>query len=214
MNAYQAEQTACYKKYIVEVNHIDRDNLVRKDTSLEKLAELPPVFDRSAQGTLTAGNSSPLTDGAAAVLLMSEQKAKELGYTPQAFIKAFAYTAIDPAEGLLMAPATAIPKVLDLAGLTLQDMNRIEIHEAFAAQVICNVRALEQGWKARPLGEFPHGKLNTQGGSIALGHPFAATGGRLVSSLACEMAEQGLQYGLISACAAGGMAAAMILEHA
>lgn len=213
INAAKATSDGCLSHEIIEVDGISGDNLIRSDTSPERLAKLKPVFDKSSEGTITAGNSSPLTDGAAAVLLMSENKAKSLGLEPLAYIKAFTYAAIEPKDGLLMAPAIAVPKVLKAANVELNDMDLIEMHEAFAAQVACNIKALESGWRGTPLSPFPWEKLNTMGGSIALGHPFAATGGRIMTTLANAMQRDNLRYGLISICAAGAMAAAMILER-
>jgi acetyl-CoA acyltransferase len=200
-------------------NAIAADNLLRPDTSLEALASLPPVFDRRF-GTVTAGNSSPLTDGAAAVLLMSEERAQAEGYTPLAFIREWAVAAVDPGGQLLMGPALAIPKALERAGLTLADMDLIEMHEAFAAQVASNIQALESpAWardqlgRSSPVGKVDRSRLNVCGGSIALGHPFGATGARITTTLANEMARRNARYGLISICAQGGMGFAMVLER-
>ena len=211
-NAKAATEDGRLKEEIYPVDGIEHDLLIRADTSLEKLAKLPPVFDRSSSGTISAGNSSPLTDGASAVLLMSEERAKKEGREPLAFIKAFEYAAIDPNDGLLMAPAVAVPRLLKKTGMKLSDMDIIEMHEAFGAQVICNLRAWEQGWKEEAIGSVDMEKLNPLGSSIAVGHPFAATGGRIVTTLANEMKRRNAKYGLISICAAGAMAAAMILE--
>jgi acetyl-CoA acetyltransferase family protein len=213
MNAHAATQDGRLKTEIVQLNGIDRDLLIRSDTTLEKLAKLPPVFDRSAAGTISAGNSSPLTDGASAVLLMSEERAKKEGREPLAFIRDFEYAAIDPSEGLLMAPCIAVPKLLKKSGLKISDIEIIEVHEAFSAQVACNIRAWENGWKEAAIGKIDRAKLNPLGSSIAVGHPFAATGGRIITTLANEMKRRGSKYGLVSICAAGAMAAAMILER-
>jgi acetyl-CoA acetyltransferase family protein len=180
----------------------------------EKLAKLPPVFDRSPSGTITAGNSSPLTDGAAAVLLMSQARARKEGREPLAYIKAIAFAAIDPKDGLLMAPALAVPRVLQKAGLKLSDMDIVEVHEAFGGQVACNLRAWEQDWKEPAIGKVDPDKLNPLGGSIAVGHPFAATGARIATTLANELKRRHARYGLISICGAGATAVAMILERA
>lgn len=212
-HAHVATQDRRLKAEIHALDDIDHDLLIRPDTSLEKLAKLPPVFDRSAAGTLTAGNSSPLTDGASAVLLMSETRARSEGREPLAFIKAFEYAALDPKDGLLMAPALAVPRLLKKTGLKLSDMDIVEMHEAFGAQILANLRAWEQGWKEPAIGTLDRSKLNPLGSSIAVGHPFAATGGRIVTTLANEMKRRSARYGLISICAAGGMAAAMILER-
>ena len=212
-NAHTATEDGRLQAEIHPLDGIDRDLLIRADTTLEKLAKLPPVFDRSAAGTLTAGNSSPLTDGASAVLLMSEARARREGREPLAFIKAFEYAALDPKDGLLMAPALAVPRLLKKTGLKLSDMDIVEMHEAFGAQILANLRAWEQGWTEPAIGALDRSKLNTLGSSIAVGHPFAATGGRIVTTLANEMKRRQARYGLISICAAGGMAAAMILER-
>lgn len=198
---------------IAPLKNISYDTIVRKDTTLEQLQKLKPVFDRSADGTITAGNSSPLTDGASSVLLCDAETAHRLNLEPLAYIKAYYYAAINPAKGLLMAPAIAVPKLLAEAGLTLADMDLIEMHEAFAAQVLCNIRAWQQGWIEPAIGQVDMAKLNVCGSSIAIGHPFAATGGRIVTTLAHEMQRRNAKYGLISICAAGAMAAAMILER-
>ncbi len=192
---------------------IARDTIVRGDTSMEKLASLAPVFDRSAAGTITAGNASPLTDGASAVLLMSEQRASRDGHAPLAFIRAIEYAAIDPADGLLMAPGLAVPRLLKRTGLSLADIDLVEVHEAFGGQVACNLAAWEKGWKDEAIGQVDPERLNVLGSSISVGHPFGATGGRIVTTLANEMARRNARYGLVSICAAGAMAAAMLLER-
>ncbi len=214
MNAHAATEDGRLKAEIYPLDGVDRDLLIRSDTTLEKLAKLRPVFDRSEKGTITAGNASPLTDGASAVLLMSEDRAKKEGREPLAFIKAFEYAAIDPKDGLLMAPCVAVPRLLQKTGLTLADMDIVEMHEAFGAQVACNLRAWEKGWKEKAIGKVEEERLNPLGGSIATGHPFAATGGRIVTTLANELKRRKAKYGLVSICAAGAMAAAMILERA
>jgi acetyl-CoA acyltransferase len=197
---------------------VSSDNGVRSDTSLEALAKLKPVFDRK-YGTVTAGNSSPLTDGAAAVLLMAEEKAKALGYEPLAYIRSYAVSAVDPGWQLLMGPVYAVPKALDRAGLPWNELGLVEIHEAFAAQVLSNIQAWgSQAWADRlglpgPVGEVDWDRTNIAGGSIAIGHPFAATGARLVTRLANEMRRRDVQFGLISICAQGGMGYAMVLER-
>ena len=194
------------------------DNGIRADTSLEALAALPPVFDRS-YGSVTAGNASPLTDGASAVLLMAEEKAAALGYRPLAFLQSYAVAAVDPGWQLLMGPVYAVPKALERAGITWRDVGLFEIHEAFAAQVLSNVQAWgSQAWADRlglsgPLGEVDWDRTNVMGGSIAIGHPFAATGARLVTTLANEMRRRDVQFGLVSICAQGGMGYAMVLER-
>src|SRR5512146_2817169 len=195
------------------------DNGIRTDTSIEQLRALKPVFDRQ-YGTVTAGNSSPLTDGASAVLLMSEERAMTLGYTPLAFIRSYAYAALDPGEQLLMAPVLAAPLALQRAGLTLADIDLIEMHEAFAARVLCNLAGfVSHEWAERagfsePVGDVDRSKLNVMGGSIAIGHPFGATGGRIVTTLSNELVRRGGQFGLLTVCAAGGMGHAMVIERA
>jgi acetyl-CoA acetyltransferase family protein len=199
--------------FILPVAGVSKDTLVRGDTTLEKLASLKPVFDRSSAGTITAGSSSALTDGAACVFLMSDEEAKKEGREVLAYIKDYEYAAIDPSQGLLMAPAVAVPRLLKRHGYTFADFDLIEIHEAFGAQVVANIKAWEEGLKEEAVGAIDYDKVNTLGGSIALGHPFAATGGRLMMHLASELKRKNLKRGLISICAAGGMAGAMILER-
>ena len=197
---------------------VTSDNGIRTDTSLEQLAQLKPVFDRK-YGTVTAGNSSPLTDGASSVLLMAEEKAAALGYTPLAFVRSYAVAAVDPGWQLLMGPAYAVPKALDRAGITWKDLGAVEIHEAFAAQVLSNIQAwASKQWAAKlgrkePVGEVNWDITNVMGGSIAIGHPFGATGGRIITTLANEMVRRDVQFGLLSICAQGGMGFAMILER-
>ena len=192
----------------VDGHAVTTDTHIRRDSTLEKLATLPPVFDRE-HGTITAGNASPLTDGAAAVVLASEAKARELGREVLATIRAYSYAAVDPADQLLIAPAYAIPVALRRAGLSLADIDVFEMHEAFAAQVLSTLKVLEQNG----VGAIPLEKLNVMGGSIALGHPFGATGARVVLTLANEMKRRGARYGLASVCAAGGNGAAIVLER-
>ncbi len=200
---------------------IAKDNLVRSDSKLESYAKLQPVFDR-AHGSVTAGNSSPLTDGASALLLMKEEKAKELGLSPLGYLRSWAYAALDPDDGLLMGPAYASPIALDRAGLRLSDMDLVDMHEAFAAQVLCNTRAFASrrfaedklGRTTGPLGEIDEDRFNVNGGSIALGHPFAATGARMIHTVLRELKRRGGQFGLATACAAGGLGASVVLEVA
>jgi acetyl-CoA acetyltransferase family protein len=213
MNANQATEDGRLKAEIHPLDEYEQDLFIRPDTSMEKLANLPPVFDRSPAGTITAGNSSPLTDGAAAVLLMSEDRARNDNREPLAFIKAFEFAAIDPKDGLLMAPGLAVPRLLRKTGLSLSDMDLIEMHEAFGGQVASNLRAWEKGWKEPAIGRVDRDKLNQLGSSIAVGHPFAATGARIVTTLANEMKRRNARYGLVSICAAGAQASAMILER-
>ena len=198
---------------------IASDNGIRTDTSIEQLRALKPVFDRR-YGTVTAGNSSPLTDGASAVLLMSQERAKALSYRPLAFIRSYAYAALDPGEQLLMGPVLAAPVALRRAGISLRDVDLIEMHEAFAAQVLCNLRGFEsREWAERagfsaPVGEVDPARLNVLGGSIAIGHPFGATGGRILTTLCNELARRDGQFGMLTVCAAGGMGHAMVVERA
>ncbi len=197
---------------------VNADNGVRADTSLEALAQLRPVFDRR-YGSVTAGNASPLTDGAAAVLLMAEEKAAALGYEPLAYLRSYAVAAVDPAWQLLMGPAYAVPRALERAGITWSELGLVEIHEAFAAQVLSNVQAWgSTAWAERlglpaPVGEVDWDCTNVMGGSIAVGHPFGATGARLVTTLAHEMRRRDVALGLISICAQGGMGYALVLER-
>jgi acetyl-CoA acyltransferase len=194
------------------------DNGIRADTSLDALAALKPAFDRQ-YGTVTAGNASPLTDGGAAVLLMSEERAIVLGYTPIGFIRSYAYAAVDPSEQLLQAPVLAIPIALQRAGLSLPNIDLIEMHEAFASQVLSNIQGLaSRAWAERaglrePVGEVNTDRLNVMGGSIAIGHPFGATGVRVLVTLCNELGRRGGQFGMLSVCAAGGMGHAMIVER-
>jgi acetyl-CoA acetyltransferase family protein len=197
---------------IVPVEGVTHDTGPRSDTSLERLATLKPAFDPA--GTITAGNASPVSDGASAVLLMSERRAALEGRKPLAFLEAMEYAAIHPDEGLLMAPAITVPRLLERAGLQLADIDLLEIHEAFAAQVLANVAAWERGWKGRPTGPVDWSRVNVNGSSVALGHPWAATGGRILATLAYEMARRDARRGLISICAAGGMAGAFLLTRA
>src|SRR5574338_772628 len=198
---------------------VTTDNGIRTDTSLEKLAELKPVFDRR-YGTVTAGNSSPLTDGAACVLLMAEEKAHALGYAPLAFIRSYAVAAVDPGWQLLMGPALAVPRALARAGLAWNDIDVLEIHEAFAAQVLSNEQAWGSAeWASRlglpgPVGQVDWERTNLMGGSIAVGHPFGATGCRIITTLAHEMGRRDAQFGMLSICAQGGRGYAMVLERA
>jgi acetyl-CoA acyltransferase len=183
------------------------DNGIRVDSTLEQMAKLKPVFDRR-YGSVTAANSSPLTDGASAVLLMSEDAARTLGYEPLAFIRSYAVAAVDPGWQLLQGPVWAVPKALERAGIAWKDLGLIEVHEAFAAQVLSNF----QGWAAKGW-EINEDIINVMGSSIAIGHPFGATGGRIITTLANEMRRRDVQFGLVSICAQGGMAFALVLER-
>jgi acetyl-CoA acyltransferase len=186
---------------------------------MEQLSALKPVFDRK-YGTVTAGNASPLTDGGSAVLLMSEERAQTLGYRPLAWIRSYAYAALDPGEQLLMGPVLAAPVALQRAGLSLRDIDLVEMHEAFASQVLCNLRGFEsKEWAQRagfsePVGEVDRARLNVMGGSISIGHPFGATGGRILTTLANELVRRGGQFGMLTVCAAGGMGHVMVIERA
>jgi acetyl-CoA acyltransferase len=200
-------------------NVVETDNLIRGDSTLEAMAKLRPVFDRK-YGTITAANSSPLTDGAAAVILMSEDKAKALGIKPIGFIKSYAYAATDPFDQLLQGPVFALPVALERAKISLKDIGVIEMHEAFAAQVLSNIQwigskkiAQERLGRSEPVGEIDPEKINLTGGSIALGHPFGATGARIVTTVCNELQRTGQQYGLVTVCAAGGIGVAMVLER-
>lgn len=199
---------------------VDRDNGVRGDSSIEALVKLRPVFDRR-YGSITAGNASPLTDGAAAVVLMSEGAAKAHGVEPLAWIRSYATTALDPGAHLLQGPAYAAPIALDRAGITMSDVDLMEMHEAFAAQVLSNLQALESDEFARrklgrdrAVGHPDVDRINVMGGSIALGHPFGATGARLTTTLARELRRTDGEFGLLTVCAAGGMGFAMVLQAA
>ncbi|MHB2079379.1 acetyl-CoA C-acetyltransferase [Pseudomonas asiatica] len=202
---------------------LTRDNNLRPDLTLEQLARLKPAFDRSGQGTLTAGNSTPLTDGASLVLLGSEEWAEQQGLSVLAYLVDGETAAVDfvtGREGLLMAPVYAVPRLLARNGLTLQDFDYYEIHEAFAAQVLCTLKAWEDADYCRerlgldaPLGAIDRSKLNVKGSSLAAGHPFAATGGRILANLAKLLARAGKGLGLISICAAGGQGVTVIVER-
>ncbi len=208
-NAVAARQHLA--REIVLLEGVEHDTGPRPDTSIERLATLKPAFDGA--GTITAGNASPVSDGASAVLLMSERRAAEDKREPLAFIEAMDYAAIHPNDGLLMAPAITVPRVLERAGLELSDIDLLEIHEAFAAQVLANAAAWERGWKGRATGPVNWDRVNVNGSSVAVGHPWAATGGRILTTLANEMARRDARRGLISICAAGGMAGAVLLTR-
>jgi acetyl-CoA C-acetyltransferase len=212
-----------YKDLVIEYLGLSRDDNIRSDTSLEKLAKLKPVFDQSGAGTLTAGNSTPMTDGASAVLLASEEWARERNLPVLSFLSYGKVAAVDyvtKKEGLLMAPAFAVPRMLKDAQLGLADFDFYEIHEAFAGQVLCTLKAWNDPGFCREklglpgvLGTIDRAKLNVKGGSLALGHPFAATGTRIVASLAKILDENKAKRGLISVCTAGGMGVTAILER-
>ena len=222
MKAAEAYRSGYMDDLIVPCAGVFRDNNLREDMSLDKLATLKTAFEKSERGTLTAANSTPLTDGAACVLLASEEWAAKRGLPIQAYLTYSQSSANDfvAGDGLLMAPTIAVSRMLDRAGLTLQDFDLYEIHEAFAAQVLCTLKAWEdpaycktQLGKDAPLGSIDRAKLNVKGSSLAVGHPFAATGARIVANLAKLLANQGGR-GLISVCTAGGMGVAAILESA
>ncbi len=222
-NAVAATQDGFYRDLVMPFRGVEQDNNLRADTSLEKLGKLPPAFDRSGAGTLTAGNSTPLTDGASAVLLASESWAAQRNLPVLAYLTCARERGVDfvNSEGLLMAPAYAVAEMLTEAGLTLQDFDYYEIHEAFAAQTLATLKAWESEAFCRdrlgldaPLGAIDRSRLNVRGGSVAIGHPFAATGTRLIATLAKLLAERGSGRGLISVCTAGGMGVTAILEAA
>jgi len=219
-----AYEAGFYDDLVVPFSGLSRDNNLRPDISLEKLASLAPAFDRkSGKGTLTAGNSTPLTDGASAVLLASEDWAKAHGMKVLAYLTGAQTAAVDfvnKKEGLLMAPAYAVPRMLARAGIKLQDFDFYEIHEAFAGQVLCTLKAWEDPKFCKeylgadqPLGSIDRSKMNIKGGSLACGHPFAATGGRILATLAKIIDENGGGRGLVSICAAGGLGVTAILER-
>ena len=213
-----------YDDLVIPFGKLTRDNNLRADTTLEKLASLGPAYDKkSGRGTLTAGNSTPLTDGASAVLLASEDWCKARGVKPQAYLVEAQTAAVDFAgpkkEGLLIAPAYAVPQMLKRAGIKLQDFDFYEIHEAFAGQVLCTLKAWESADYCKnvlglpgALGSIDRAKLNIKGGSLAAGHPFAATGGRILATLAKIIAEHKGGRGLLSICAAGGLGVTAIVE--
>ncbi|HNW79760.1 MAG TPA: acetyl-CoA C-acyltransferase, partial [Candidatus Competibacteraceae bacterium] len=199
---------------------VERDNNIRGDSSLEQLAKLRPAFDRK-HGTVTAANSTPLTDGAASLILMQERRARQLGFEPLGYIRSYAFAAIDPFNDGLMGPSYATPIALDRAGVTLSDLTLIDIHEAFAAQTLANLKnwpsrrfAQQQLGRDAAIGEVDMDKLNVLGGSLAYGHPFAATGGRMIMQVIHELRRRGGGLGLATACTAGGLGAAMVLEVA
>jgi acetyl-CoA C-acetyltransferase len=221
--AAQAYDEGFFDDLIVPTAGVFRDNNLRPDIDRTKLSALKPAFEKSERGTLTAANSTPLTDGASSVLLASEEWADRHGLKPLAFLTHGNHAAIDfiNGEGLLMAPTIAVSRMLDKAGLTLQDFDFYEIHEAFAAQVLATLQAWESPeyckevlGKDQPLGSIDREKLNVKGSSLAVGHPFAATGGRILATLAKLLAQNGGGRGLISICTAGGMGVAAILEGA
>ncbi|MBX3700104.1 MAG: acetyl-CoA C-acetyltransferase [Dokdonella sp.] len=218
-----AYERGFFKDLVVPFRGVERDNILRPDTTMEKLASLKPAFDRSSgKGTLTAGNSTALSDGAAAVLLASDEWAAAHGLKVQAYLSHARVAAVDfvHGEGLLMAPTIAVPRMLAEAGLKLQDFDFYEIHEAFAAQVLCTLRAWESAdycrerlGLAEPLGSIDPARLNVNGSSLAVGHPFAATGARILATLAKMLEDRGTGRGLVSICTAGGMGVTAILQR-
>jgi acetyl-CoA acyltransferase len=199
---------------------VSRDNCVREDSDLAGYARLKPAFDR-VHGTVTAGNASPLTDGAAAVLMMRASTARALGMEPLGYLRSYAFSALDPRHDMLMGPALAAPVALDRAGARLADMTLVDMHEAFAAQIACNLRGFASASYARdvlnraaPLGAVDPDRLNVWGGSLAYGHPFAATGARMIGQTLLALRERGGGLALTTACAAGGLGAALVLEVA
>ena len=218
-----AYERGFFADLVVPFRGVERDNILRPDSSLEKLATLKPAFDKtSGRGTLTAANSTPLTDGAAAALLASDEWARAHGHAPLAWLRDAQVAAVDfvHGEGLLMAPTVAVAEMLGRNGLTLQDFDIYEIHEAFAAQVLCTLRAWESEDYCRerlgldaPLGRIDPEKINPVGSSLATGHPFAATGARIVATVAKQLAERGGGRALVSICTAGGMGVVAIVER-
>jgi acetyl-CoA C-acetyltransferase len=220
--AAAAYEAGFYRDLVVDYQGLKIDNNLRRDTTMEKLAKLKPAFDKSSAGTLTAGNSTPMTDGAASVLLATEDWARERKLPVLAYLRYGKIAAVDfiDKEGLLMAPAYAVPRMLADAKLRLQDFDYYEIHEAFAAQVLCTLKAWESKEYCRerlglaePLGSIDRSKLNVKGSSLALGHPFAATGARILATTAKLLAETGGKRALISICTAGGMGVTAIVER-
>jgi len=222
LNAARAWDEGFYADLVMPWQGAKEDNNIRRDTTLERLASLKPVFDRGPKGTMTAGNSTPLTDGAASVLLASEDWAAQHGLPVQAYLRYGKVAAVDfiKTEGLLMAPAYAVSMMLRDAGLGLQDFDIYEIHEAFAAQTLATLKAWESAefcrdrlGRDRPLGSIDRNRLNQKGGSLAIGHPFAATGARILGGLAKQLSQRGSGRGLISVCTAGGMGVTAIVER-
>lgn len=222
LHAAAAYDAGFFKDLVIEYQGLKIDNNLRRDTTMDKLAKLKPAFDKSSAGTLTAGNSTPMTDGASAVLLANEEWARAHNIPVLAYLTYGKVAAVDfvDKEGLLMAPAYAVPRMLADAQLKLQDFDYYEIHEAFAAQVLCTLKAWESRdycrerlGLAEPLGSIDRAKLNIKGSSLAFGHPFAATGARILATLAKTLAESGGKRGLISICTAGGMGVTAIVER-
>jgi acetyl-CoA C-acetyltransferase len=223
VKAAAAWDAGWYEDLVVPFADAEEDNNIRRDTTIEKLAKLKPVFDKSEDGTMTAGNSTPLTDGAAAVLLGSEDWARKKNVPVSAYLSFAKVAAVNfvSDEGLLMAPAYAVSEMLDQANLELQDFDFYEIHEAFAAQTIATLKAWQSDefcrnrlGRSKAMGPIDLSRLNVKGGSIAMGHPFAATGARIMATMTKLLAEKGSGRGLISVCTAGGMGVTAIMECA
>jgi acetyl-CoA acetyltransferase family protein len=216
-NAVTGLQTGVLSAQIIPIGEVSRDNLIREKTSLEQLASLPNVFDKGPKGTISAGNASALTDGASVVCLMAESLAQSQGVEILGYLDALEFASVPTGDGLLMAPAITLPRVLQRTGLSVDDIDLFEIHEAFAAQVLCNLHAWEHGWPyaptLSPIGAIPREKINIFGGSLALGHPFAATGARLLLHACLALREKNLRRAAISICAAGAGAGAAIVSR-
>ena len=220
--AAAARESGAFADEIVAIETTDgtvqEDGCIRPGTNTEALAKLRPAFD--ANGTVTAGTSSPLTDGGSAVILMNEEKMRAEGIEPMGYVRSWAWAALDPSGQLLQGPAYAVPLALDRAGLAMKDIGLMEMHEAFAAQVLSNLQALaskqfaeEELGRSVAVGHPDPDLINVMGGSLSIGHPFGATGGRLTITLLNEMARRDIEFGLITACAAGGMGFAMVVER-
>jgi acetyl-CoA acyltransferase len=219
LRAAKAHADGLYKDELFAVDGKLEENGIKGDTSLEKVSKLPPAFIKP-HGTHTAANSSFLTDGGAACLIMSEEKALALGYKPKAYIRTWSYVGVDPFDELLLGPTFATSKVLQNLGLTLKDIGVVEFHEAFAGQVLANIKAMASDKFAaerlpggKPIGEMDFDKMNALGGSLAIGHPFGATGCRLVTTAANRLQREQQRFALLTACADGGLAHACILER-
>jgi acetyl-CoA acyltransferase len=217
-NAHRAHTDGLYEEEIISTYGTKNENTVKGDTTLEKMATLKPAFIKP-HGNITPASASPLTDGASAVLIMSEEKALELGYVPKSILKAWTYAGVDPFEDLLLGPTMATSKILKETNLSIKDIDVVEFHEAFAGQVLANLEAMKSSTFAEKelnghlIGEIPMEKINTQGGSLSLGHPFGATGGRLATTASNRLVRGEGQYALITACADGGLAHSCILER-
>lgn len=214
--AAEARASGVLAEQILPLGGVSEDNLIRPDTTVDALAALKPVFDRGPQGTITAGNASALTDGASAVCLMSEELARKQNREILGFLDGIQFASVPPGDGLLMAPALALPELLNRFNLGFNNIDLFEVHEAFAAQVLCNMKVWRDGWSRYPdtavKGEIPSDRMNVAGGSIAIGHPFAATGGRLLLNTCQALKQRKLSRGAISVCAAGGGAAAALVS--